>query len=70
MNIITERRNNWKASLAKAAVARRQQRKQIMIDLDALREDITKCGTNFSEYDQLKLQQRVLLAKLHNLQED
>lgn len=70
MNIINERRNNWKATLAKAAVARRQQRKQILIDIDALREDITKCGTDFSRYDQLKLQQRVLLAKLHSLQED
>jgi len=66
---MTERRQNWKASVSQAAQARQAQREQLIIALDTTRREITTCGLDFEKHDQLKLTQREIIAQLATLTE-
>lgn len=59
-----ERRTGWKANLGKAARLKHDQRLALAVQLDATREAIRKAGVNFPLYDDLKAEQRKIIAAL------
>jgi hypothetical protein len=63
----TERRHNWKANLGKAALVRHHKRIALLVQLDAIREEIRRTGLNFLKHDQLHAQMRETIAQLATL---
>lgn len=64
MNKRTERRNNWKEAISHQAGARRQKQNELLIELRGINAELKKVGRNIEKYDDLKAQQRDIIAKL------
>ncbi len=59
-----EHRSNWKEELGAQARERAAQRQDLLVALDAVRDEIKCVGLDFETYDQLKAQQREIVAAL------
>lgn len=67
MSTQPERRTNWKENIGKAAKMRSARRIALIVELDAIREAISQAGIDFERYDELKAQQRQIMAMLVTL---
>lgn len=61
---MTEQRKNWKAGISKAAREREQRFQCLMNELIRNRDAIRDAGINWTLYDQLKEEQREIIAAL------
>ena len=66
---MTERRTNWKVALSKQAMERQQRRNALIVALDNTRRDIQIVGLDFARYDEIKAQQRAIVAELSTITE-
>ena len=62
-----ERRNHWKKNLGKAVQQRHAKKTALIIQLDYIRWQIQNVGLNWIAYDELKQQQREIIAELATL---
>lgn len=67
MSNTNDRRNNWKETISQEAQARTQKRLTLLDELDTIREQMRRCGTDFTRRDALSLTYRETVAKLATL---
>jgi len=64
---MNNRRNNWKANLAKATLARHNKKLELITKLDQHREELRGAGLDFAKRDEVSLKMRETIAQLATL---
>ena len=61
---MNERRNHWKENFSKEAQKRMDEKLRLLTQLDAIRDELRACGTDFQRRDEVSLKYRETVAKL------